>query len=133
MRVFFGIVLLAVCILLVGAVALHMFSGVSHPPRTLIPDAGHVTWLPREVTFDTQTYQRTFFSLFALGGLGFLILLLGGLGFLLLFGGRSKQTKAMNGEETRIIQEIYEGLSRMEKRVETLETILLERSSKQEV
>jgi len=34
-------------------------------------------------------------------------------------------------EETRMIQEIYQGLSRMEQRVDALETILLERQKKE--
>ena len=34
-------------------------------------------------------------------------------------------------DETRIIQQIHQGLSKMEKRVEALETILLERDTKE--
>jgi len=37
-------------------------------------------------------------------------------------GDRASQT-----EDTRIIQEIYQGLSRLEQRIESLETILAER------
>jgi phage shock protein B len=37
-------------------------------------------------------------------------------------GDRSSQA-----EDARTIQEIYQGLSRLEKRIETLETILLDR------
>ena len=37
-----------------------------------------------------------------------------------------KSSVRQREEETRIIQEIYQGLSRMEERIETLETILLE-------
>ncbi len=42
-------------------------------------------------------------------------------------GGFSKKEKLANAEETRMIQEVYHGLSRMEERVEALETILIER------
>jgi len=35
-------------------------------------------------------------------------------------------------DETRIIQQIHQGLSKMEKRIEALETILLEREPKEE-
>ena len=42
----------------------------------------------------------------------------------LLKGGASRKDQA---EDSKIIQEIYQGLSRMEKRVEALETILLDR------
>jgi phage shock protein B len=39
-------------------------------------------------------------------------------------GGRSRESSA---QEREVVQQIFTGLERMEKRVETLETILLER------
>jgi phage shock protein B len=45
----------------------------------------------------------------------------------LLKGGASRKDQA---EDSRIIQEIYQGLSRMEERVESLETILLDQDKK---
>ena len=42
-------------------------------------------------------------------------------------GGISRTDRKKQAEEARMIQEIYQGLSRMEDRVETLETILLDR------
>lgn len=45
-------------------------------------------------------------------------------------GGLSARSRDAQGEETRMIQEIYQGLSRMEARVEALETILMERREK---
>ena len=42
----------------------------------------------------------------------------------LLKGGTTRKNQA---EDSKIIQEIYQGLSRMEERVEALETILLDR------
>ena len=42
----------------------------------------------------------------------------------LLRGGASRKDQA---EDSKIIQEIYQGLARMEERVEALETILLDR------
>ncbi|MCK5098289.1 MAG: phage-shock protein [Desulfobacteraceae bacterium] len=45
-------------------------------------------------------------------------------------GGFSKKEKAANTEETKMIQDIYHGLSKMEERIETLETILLDRRKK---
>jgi phage shock protein B len=45
----------------------------------------------------------------------------------LLKGGTSRKDQA---EDSKIIQEIYLGLSRMENRVEALETILLDREKK---
>jgi hypothetical protein len=42
-------------------------------------------------------------------------------------GGLSKKEKLVHAEETQMIQDIYHGLSKMEERVETLETILIER------
>jgi phage shock protein B len=130
-RAIFGIILLGICILLVGVVALHFF-GVMFTPR---PSAVHFSGaefpgMPHSMAFETtHTVTRGFFSLFALAGLGLLVLILGGIGLILLLsGGASKGgTKGLNADETRIVQEIHDGLSRMEKRVESLETILLER------
>ncbi len=45
----------------------------------------------------------------------------------LLKGGFSRTDCKQQAEETKMIQEIYQGLSRMEERVEALETILLDR------
>ncbi len=45
----------------------------------------------------------------------------------LLKGGFSRTDRKQQAEETKMIQEIYQGLSRMEERVEALETILLDR------
>jgi phage shock protein B len=45
----------------------------------------------------------------------------------LLKGGASRKDRA---EDSKIIQEIYQGLSRMEDRVEALETILLDQEKK---
>jgi phage shock protein B len=45
-------------------------------------------------------------------------------------GGISPQGRRSQAEEARVIQEIYEGLNRMESRVEALETLLLERDQK---
>jgi phage shock protein B len=45
-------------------------------------------------------------------------------------GGISKKEKAANADETKMIQDIYHGLSKMEERIETLETILLDRRKK---
>jgi phage shock protein B len=41
-------------------------------------------------------------------------------------GPASPRSRHSRSEETRLIQEIHQGLSRMEKRVEALETILLD-------
>ena len=45
-------------------------------------------------------------------------------------GGLSGKRKGLADEEARMIQEIYQGLSKMEKRIETLETLLLEKERK---
>jgi phage shock protein B len=42
-------------------------------------------------------------------------------------GGRSSKGLRPQDDEVRMIQEIYQGLARMEQRVEALETILVER------
>jgi hypothetical protein len=48
----------------------------------------------------------------------------------ILKGGLSRKGQKVQTEEARIIQEIYQGLSRMETRVEALETIILDRERK---
>ncbi len=42
-------------------------------------------------------------------------------------GGISGKDKTAHAEETKMIQDIFNGLSKMEERVEALETILIER------
>jgi len=48
----------------------------------------------------------------------------------ILKGGLSRKDQRVQSEEARMIQEIYQGLSRMEARVEALETIILDREGK---
>ena len=69
--------------------------------------------------------------------IGGAILLLATLGLIIIgiikaskTGGFSKKDKKNQADETRMIQEIYHGLSKMEERVEALETILIERQKK---
>lgn len=50
----------------------------------------------------------------------------------LLKGGSGAENKAERTNEAKLIQELYHGLSRMEDRVESLETILLDKESKEE-
>jgi phage shock protein B len=45
-------------------------------------------------------------------------------------GGLSHKKQKYQADEARMIQEIYQGLSRMEERVESLETILLDSDKK---
>jgi len=45
-------------------------------------------------------------------------------------GGLSKKDRQSQAEEAQMIQDIYYGLSKMEERVEALETILIERQKK---
>jgi nitrate reductase gamma subunit len=46
-------------------------------------------------------------------------------------GGVSRKSREADSDETRMIQEIYQGLSQMEKRVENLETILMDEYGKE--
>ena len=48
----------------------------------------------------------------------------------ILKGGLSRSGQKSEAEEARMIQEIYQGLSRMEQRVEALETIILDHTGK---
>lgn len=44
--------------------------------------------------------------------------------------GKYKTTGATNSEEAKVIQEIYRGLEKMERRIESLETILMDNRKK---
>ncbi len=48
----------------------------------------------------------------------------------ILKGGVSRKGQQFQAEETRMIQEIYQGLSRMEERVDALETIIIDSARK---
>ena len=47
-------------------------------------------------------------------------------------GGLSRKDRQGETEEAEMIQEIYSGLSRMEKRIDSLETILMDRPGKEQ-
>jgi phage shock protein B len=48
----------------------------------------------------------------------------------ILKGGVTRKGQQNQADETKIIQEIYQGLSKMEQRVEALETIILDRKER---
>jgi phage shock protein B len=62
---------------------------------------------------------------------GALVLILAGIAAIVVALGirlfRGSGDRAAQAEDARVIQEIYQGLSRLEKRIETLETILFDR------
>jgi len=45
-------------------------------------------------------------------------------------GGSAKSSGAANREETELMQDIHRSLSRLEKRIDSLETIVLEKSDR---
>ncbi len=53
------------------------------------------------------------------------------MGLKIIRGGVSRKTRKLQSDEARMIQEIYQGLSQMEKRVESLETIILDYDRKE--
>jgi phage shock protein B len=53
------------------------------------------------------------------------------MGVKIIKGGFSRHSQQSQAQEARMIQEIYQGLSRMEERVEALETIILEQTRKE--
>ena len=67
-------------------------------------------------------------------GLVAVLLIFGGPIFLIalaiLKGGKTKKGQNMEADEARKAQEIYQGITRMEKRIEALETIILEHEKK---
>jgi phage shock protein B len=48
----------------------------------------------------------------------------------ILKGGMSRTGQKAQAEDAKMVQEIHEGLSRMEQRLESLETIILDRKGK---
>ena len=52
------------------------------------------------------------------------------IGIKIVKGGVSRKSQKFQADEAKMIQEIYQGLSRMEGRVEALETIILDRERK---
>lgn len=67
------------------------------------------------------------------GGIVIALTVIGGtilMGIKLRQGGVSAKDRKYEADEARMIQEIYQGLSRMEERVEALETILLDGKAK---
>lgn len=74
-----------------------------------------------------------FLGLMFAGGLVFLAVVCGAIILVLRMvkGGLSPDNRDEKNEEARMIQEIYQGLSRMEQRVDALETILMERRKKE--
>jgi phage shock protein B len=68
-------------------------------------------------------------------GLVAVLLIFGGPIFLIalaiLKGGKSKKSRNMEADEARRVQEMYQGINRMEARIEALETIILEHERKE--
>jgi phage shock protein B len=67
-------------------------------------------------------------------GLVAVVLIFGGGIFIaalaILKGGKTKKGQKTEADEARRAQEIYQGITRMEERIEALETIILERERK---
>ena len=53
------------------------------------------------------------------------------MGIRMRHGGGGRAERGSEAEEARMIQEIYHGLSRLEQRVESLETILMDQKGKE--
>jgi phage shock protein B len=67
------------------------------------------------------------------GGLVLALAIIGStilIGIRIVKGGFSRKGQAFKADETRMIQELYQGLSKMEERVDALETILLDQERK---
>jgi phage shock protein B len=67
------------------------------------------------------------------GGLVLALAIIGStilIGLRIAKGGMFRKGQAGEADETRLIQELYQGLSKMEERVDALETILLDQERK---
>lgn len=68
------------------------------------------------------------------GGIVLALVVVGGIVLIaikMFRGGLSRENRQQRADDARMIQEIYQGLSRMEQRVESLETILLDRQAQE--
>jgi len=73
--------------------------------------------------------HATLFLAIIFGGSVLILAIIGStilLGLKILKGGLSRTGQKLQSDEAKMVQEIYRGLSRMEERVEALETIILE-------
>ena len=74
--------------------------------------------------------QGAFIVAIVFGGIVLALAIIGGTFIMIIKltrDGFSRKDKKYQSNETKMIQEIYQGLSKMEERIETLETILLDR------
>ena len=65
-----------------------------------------------------------------LGVLGMLLILGAALIVMVVWAIKSLRGNGAGGDEAQLMQELYQGLSRLEDRVESLETILLDRKDR---
>jgi phage shock protein B len=72
----------------------------------------------------TAVFGLILLALAIMGGVGVAILRL-------IKGPQGKRAAQADEEEARMIQDLHKGLKRMESRIESLETILLEREGKE--
>ncbi|MFC1891599.1 phage-shock protein [Thermodesulfobacteriota bacterium] len=74
--------------------------------------------------------EGVFITVIILGGIVLALAVIGStilMGLKIIKGGAGPAGQKTQTDEAKIIQEIFQGLGRMEERVEALETILLER------
>ena len=77
--------------------------------------------------------QAVFIVAIVFGGIVLSVAIVAGtilMGMRMRHGGMSRKSRRSQTDEARMVQEIYQGLSDMEKRVESLETILMDRYGK---
>ncbi|GHB96325.1 hypothetical protein [Cerasicoccus arenae] len=75
----------------------------------------------------------TLTAILILTGIGIPVLCGSAIAIAAIFKGSSAITsKNLSTDETRILQEIHQGLTRMEKRIEALETIVIENEKHRE-
>lgn len=74
--------------------------------------------------------EGPFVVMIVFGGIVLALVVIGStilMGLKILKGGISQKGQKNQSNEARVIQEIYQGLAKMEDRVESLETILMEK------
>ncbi len=123
---FLGLIMFSIASIFL-AITVPNFGGVPHvvtipppPPAEAVPGSGD----PAPVV--PVRHTRVTFALFPLILLG--LLGLGGIGLVVRLFRSEGRSSSANTEEIRMMQEIHHGLSGLTRRVESLETLLLDRA-----
>lgn len=136
-----GRMMAVICMLMMGsfvflcvvvpvlAIALPNFFQHGQIQEPVAPNGIRLDSYPGAVTIDLPFWHDDGFQVFVMGVAAFVGLLIFMIAWRLTrrMASPPPQQAQANAEETRMMQELYQGLARMEDRLEVLETLLLDR------